>query len=462
MSGSGSLFGDLSPAGRTGERKDEHSPLAERVRPETLDLVVGLEKLIGSGGFLRQAIETDQIPSMIFWGPPGSGKTTLARIIANRTKARFIALSAVTSGIKEVKAALDDARRLRQVNQTRTIVFIDEIHRFNRAQQDAFLPFVESGDIILIGATTENPSFEVNSALLSRTRVIVLEQLDHQQILLILRRGLQEPLIRNRRVTLEDDAIEFMASISGGDARQALNSLEMVIRTSAPDRRLSAADVREILSQRALRYDKSGDEHFNLISALHKAVRNSEPDASVYWLTRMLEGGEDPMYLARRMVRMAVEDIGLAEPEALRQAIAVRDATHFLGMPEAGVALAQLAIYLAQAPKSNAVYVAYETAREQIRTGDTPPVPLHIRNAPTALMRDLGYGEGYEYAHSSELATTAMSSMPDELADLKLYRPTSHGFEAEVASRLEEIERKRDVARQRAGSRKRVRKDGAD
>ena len=444
---SGSLFGDLAP--RPGVKSTAGAPLAERLRPVDLDSLVGLGKLVGEDGFLRNAIESDRVPSMIFWGPPGSGKTTLARIIASRTRSRFVPLSAVTSGIREVKAVLDDARRMRESQGQRTIVFIDEIHRFNRAQQDAFLPYVEAGDIVLIGATTENPSFEVNAALLSRSRVVVLDRLEHDELVTVLRRGLEDSEIARLNVTVEDDVLNFVASLSGGDARQALNNLEVIMQSARGTAPLTVSDAKAILSQRHILYDKSGEEHYNQISALHKAVRNSEPDAAVYWLARMLEGGEDPMYLARRLVRMAVEDIGLAEPEALRMAIAAKDATHFLGMPEAGVALAQIAVFLALAPKSNSVYTAWNKAREAIRSGDDPPVPLHLRNAPTRLMKDQGYGEGYEYAHASEHGTTAMSSMPESLRTLRLYSPTSWGYEKELTERLHDIEARRDRARKR-------------
>lgn len=436
-----SLFGE-SPSPSPSRRDREGSPLPERLRPASLDQMLGLEKLIGPGGFLRNALEADRVPSMILWGPPGSGKTTIARIVASSTASRFVSLSAVTSGIKDVKAVLDDAHRMRERQGTRTIVFIDEIHRFNKAQQDAFLPYVEAGDIVLIGATTENPSFEVNSALLSRTRVVVLEPLQTNDLIALLRRGLEETKVAERGIELDDEALGFIAVTAGGDARRALNSLEMIAETATPRSvPLGVAEVREVLQQRALHYDKSGEEHYNLISALHKSIRNSEPDAAVYWLVRMLESGEEPMYLARRLVRMAAEDIGLADPRALEIAMSGTDATHFLGMPEAGVVLTEIAIYLALAPKSNAAYLAYGAAREQIRSGDAPPVPKHLRNAPTRLMKTLGYGRGYEYAHDNEGATTRMSSMPEELSGLKLYSPTSHGHEARIRERLAELEK---------------------
>jgi putative ATPase len=434
-----SLFGGTARE----EETAADAPLPERLRPKELDQLVGLDDLLAPGAFLRNAIEADRIPSMIFWGPPGSGKTTLARIIARRTESRFIPLSAVTSGIKEVKQILEEARSLRRLRSTRTIVFIDEIHRFNRSQQDAFLPYVESGDIVLIGATTENPSFEVNSALLSRAKVIVLPRLEHGQIVEILHRAMKEPQIESRSLQLDESAVDFIASISGGDARQALNSLELVIETSAAGSLLAAEDVRRTLQQRSLLYDKSGEEHYNIISALHKSVRDGDADAAVYWTVRMLEGGEDPLYVTRRLMRAAVEDIGLADPRALQLAVATKETVHFLGMPEAGIAIAQLAIYLSLAPKSNAVYAGYEAARREVREGSVPPVPLHIRNASTALMKDVGYGAGYRYVHDGEALTTGMSCLPEELIGRRFYEPKGRGLEGKLLERLEELRKLR-------------------
>lgn len=433
-----------NPQPRPKKKGGPGTPLAELMRPETLDQVVGLDDLLARGKFLRVAIESDRVPSMIFWGPPGSGKTTLARIIARSTQSSFVPFSAVTSGIKEIKQIMEGARRSRESRGERTIVFIDEIHRFNRAQQDAFLPYVESGDIVLIGATTENPSFEVNSALLSRSKVVIIPTLERQAIETIVRRALDHPVIKSQSLLLTDEAISFIAAVSGGDARQALNNVQLVSETA-----LSSADaidletVERVLHQRAVLYDKSGDEHYNIISALHKSIRNGDPDASMYWLVRMIEGGEDPMYLARRLVRTAAEDIGLADPEALRLAIAAKDAVHFIGMPEAGVVLGEIAVYLAQAPKSNAVYAGYEAARREVREGDNPPVPLHIRNAPTGLMRNLGYGSGYQYAHNYEEGTTPMDCLPDSLAGRRFYEPKAAGREREIGERIEELRRSR-------------------
>jgi putative ATPase len=413
--------------------REEGAPLAELMRPQTLDDVVGLDDLLAPGRFLRNAIEGDRVPSIIFWGPPGSGKTTLARIIAHTTKSRFVPFSAVTSGIKEIKAIMEEARRGREMRGQRTIVFIDEIHRFNRAQQDAFLPYVESGDIVLIGATTENPSFEVNSALLSRCKVVVIPALSREQVVAILERALAR--VPHLQPTAE--ALDFMAATSGGDARQALNSLQLVAATATGQ--VDVPAVKEILHQRSLVYDKGGEEHFNIISALHKSIRNGDADATVYWLVRMLEGGEDPLYIARRLVRAASEDVGLADPQALHVCIAARDAVHFLGMPEGGVALAQAAVYLAQSPKSNAIYRGYEDARREVREGDNPPVPLVIRNAPTGLMKDLGYGSGYRYAHDYEEQTAAMDCLPDSLRDRRFYEPKDSGFEKQIRERLERL-----------------------
>jgi putative ATPase len=439
----GNLFGDepfMPP-----ESGAADAPLAERLRPLSLDEVVGLEELLGKGRFLRNAIESDRIPSMIFWGPPGSGKTTLARIIARTTKARFVTFSATSSSIKDIRALMEEARRSRKARAAKTIVFIDEIHRFNKAQQDAFLSYVESGDIILIGATTENPSFEVNSALLSRSKVVVIPPLERDQVRTILLRAVQHPAVSEFGVVLEEPALDFIAATSAGDARQALTSLQLVVETaSSEDSPVSVEKAKEILQRRSLMYDKSGDEHFNIISALHKSIRNGDADAAVYWLARMLEGGEDPLYLARRLIRAASEDVGNADPQALPLAVAVKDAVHFVGMPEAGVALAQLVTYLAAAPKSNAVYTGYGAAVREVRQGDNPPVPLHIRNAPTRLMKDLGYGEGYQYAHDFEDQTAAMECLPESLAGRRFYQPKEAGAEKEIRERLERLRRARD------------------
>jgi len=414
------------------------APLPERLRPASLADVVGLHDLLDEGRFLRNAIESDRIPSMIFWGPPGSGKTTLARIIAKSTRARFVPFSATSTSIKDIKALMEEARKARGSRGVKTIVFIDEIHRFNKAQQDAFLPYVEAGDIVLIGATTENPSFEVNSALLSRCKVVVIPQLERAEVLAILRRAVEDPSVRKYKIELTDDALDFIAATSAGDARQALNSLQLVVETASQSP-IDAKQATEILQRRSLMYDKGGEEHYNIISALHKSLRNGDADACVYWLVRMLEGGEDPMYIARRLVHAASEDIGNADPQALVLAIAVQQTVHFLGMPEAGVALAQLATYLAAAPKSNAVYVGYGEAVREVRQGDNPPVPLHIRNAPTRLMKDLGYGRGYEYAHDFEEQTAAMECLPEALSGRRFYEPKEVGAEAEIKARLERM-----------------------
>ncbi|MGZ5431336.1 MAG: replication-associated recombination protein A [Thermoanaerobaculia bacterium] len=439
----GSLFGDDDfPPRAAGNAEDV--PLAERLRPTSLDDVVGLEDLLGEKKFLRNAIETDRIPSMIFWGPPGSGKTTMARIIAKTTRARFVQFSATSSSIKDIKTLMEEARRARQTRGSKTIVFIDEIHRFNKAQQDAFLPYVEAGDIILIGATTENPSFEVNSALLSRSKVVVVPALEREQVMTILERAVAHPSVAKYGIALDRAALDFIAATSAGDARQALTSLQLVVETASPgDSPVTVEKVKEILQRRSLMYDKSGEEHYNIISALHKSIRNGDADAAVYWLVRMLEGGEDPMYIARRLVRAASEDIGNADPQALVFAIAVQQTVHFLGMPEAGVALAQLVAYLAASPKSNASYIGYGEAVREVRQGDNPGVPLHIRNAPTRLMKDLGYGRGYQYAHDFEDQTAAMNCLPDALVGRRFYEPKEVGFEKEMRERLERMRKAR-------------------
>jgi putative ATPase len=442
-----SLFGDdafPAPEKPTGD----DAPLAERLRPKSLEDVVGLEDLLGEKRFLRNAIESDRIPSMIFWGPPGSGKTTLARIIARTTRARFVQFSATSTSIKDIKTLMEEARKARQARGSKTIVFIDEIHRFNKAQQDAFLPYVEAGDIVLIGATTENPSFEVNSALLSRSKVVVIPALEREQVLTILHRAVEHPSVKKYGIELTDSALDFIAATSAGDARQSLTSLQLVIETaSASDSPIDAEKVKEILQRRSLMYDKSGEEHYNIISALHKSLRNGDADAAVYWLVRMLEGGEDPMYIARRMVRAASEDIGNADPQALVFAIAVQQTVHFLGMPEAGVALTQLVTYLSAAPKSNAAYLGYGEAVREVRHGDNPPVPHHIRNAPTRLMKDLGYGRGYQYAHDFEEQTTAMDCLPEALGGRRFYEAKDVGFEREIRERLDRMREARNAER---------------
>ncbi|MEO8382319.1 MAG: replication-associated recombination protein A [Acidobacteriota bacterium] len=435
----GSLFGDddnvPAPAVQSAD-----APLAERLRPSSLDEVVGLEDLLGEKKFLRNAIENDRIPSMIFWGPPGSGKTTVARIIARTTRARFVTFSATSSSIKDIKALMEEARKARQTRGSKTIVFIDEIHRFNKAQQDAFLPYVESGDITLIGATTENPSFEVNSALLSRSKVVVIPALEREQVVRILRRAAEHPSVKSFGVTLSDAALDFIAATSAGDARQALTSLQLVVETATPSEEpADVGQVQEVLQRRSLMYDKAGDEHYNIISALHKSIRNGDADAAVYWLVRMLEGGEDPLYITRRMVRAASEDIGNADPRALMLAVSVKEAVHFIGMPEAGVALAQLVTYLAAAPKSNAAYAGYGEAVREVRRGDNPPVPLHIRNAPTRLMKNLGYGSGYQYAHDFEEQTAAMDCLPESLTGRRFYEPKDSGAESAIRERLDRM-----------------------
>ncbi|HET7618559.1 MAG TPA: replication-associated recombination protein A [Vicinamibacterales bacterium] len=427
------LFSD-EPASSDRAAVDPSAPLAERMRPRTLDDIVGQEALLAPGRPLRQAIERDQLRSIILWGPPGTGKTTLARLIATITRAHFIAFSAVLSGIKEIREVMAEAERARHRSGRRTILFIDEIHRFNKAQQDAFLPRVESGDIVLIGATTENPSFEVNSALLSRSKVYVLQPLTIDAIVSILRRAAadHERGLGAQRLDITDEAFAAIARYANGDARVALNMLEMAAGASG-GRRIDAALMAELAQNRALLYDKTGEEHYNLISALHKSMRNSDADASVYWLARMLEAGEDPLYVARRLVRFASEDVGNADPQALVVSIAAKDAVHFMGMPEGNTALAQAAIYLANAPKSNAVYVAYREAAEAAAQEIAEPVPLHLRNAPTGLMKALEYGKGYKYAHDEpEGIARDMTCLPPAHQGRRFYRPSNRGAEKDV------------------------------
>ena len=418
------------------------APLAERMRPRSLDELMGQEHLVGPGKPLRVQIERDDASSMIFWGPPGVGKTTLAKIVAETTAATFIEFSAVTSGIKEIKQVMVDAARAAEMH-SRTILFIDEIHRFNKAQQDAFLPYVERGTIRLIGATTENPSFEIISALLSRCRVYVLEPLKEEQIVTLLKRALadKERGLGALELTADDNALELIASYSSGDCRSAYNALEVAAQLVQDDKTIAKVIAAEAVQKRVLMYDKSGEEHFNLISALHKSVRNSDPDAALYWLGRMLAGGEDPMYLARRIVRMAVEDIGLAAPEALNLCLSARDTYDFLGSPEGELALAEAVVYLALAPKSNAVYTAWGAVQAEIESTREEPVPMHLRNAPTKLMKDLGYSEGYRYAHDEENKVADMDCLPDSLKGRRYYQPTQEGRERQLAARLEEIRR---------------------
>ena len=429
-------------------------PLASRLRPERLEEFVGQKHLIGEGKVLRRLIESDHISSMIFWGPPGVGKTTLARIIANRTKATFIDFSAVTSGIKEIKTVMQRAENNRRFGE-KTIVFVDEIHRFNKAQQDAFLPFVEKGSIILIGATTENPSFEVNGALLSRCKVFVLQGLKTEDLVALLSRALTDPRgFGGQNIRMEDDALTMIASFANGDARMALSTLEMAVLNGDLVQEKKRENGQEVVqevtvvtpetleqctSKKTLLYDKKGEEHYNLISALHKSMRNSDPDAAVYWLARMLEAGEDPLYVARRVVRFASEDIGLADPRALEIAVAAYQACHFIGMPECSVNLTQAVTYMAMVPKSNAMEVAYFAAREDAIAQLAEPVPLVLRNAPTKLMKELEYGKGYRYAHDYKEKLTDMQCLPDSLAGREYYRPTEQGLEARFKERLAQI-----------------------
>lgn len=417
-------------------------PLANRLRPETLEEYVGQQHLIGKGKILYQLINSDIVPSMIFWGPPGVGKTTLARIIANQTKAKFINFSAVTSGIKDIRKVMKEAQELQDTGQ-KTIVFVDEIHRFNKAQQDAFLPYVERGSIILIGATTENPSFEVNSALLSRCKVFVLKSLNVDDIMRLLKYALISPKgLKSLNVNIDDDLLYMIAGFANGDARVALNTLEMaVFNGTFEDNQtfINKEIIEQCINQKSLLYDKKGEEHYNIISALHKSMRNSDVDASIYWMSRMIEAGEDPLYVARRLIRFASEDIGMADSRALEIAVATYQACHYIGMPECNVNLAHCVTYLALAPKSNALYVAYEKAKRDALKTIADPVPLHIRNAPTKLMKELNYGKGYQYAHDYSNKITDMQCLPDNIKTHRYYYPNNQGTEAKVIKRLEQI-----------------------
>lgn len=438
--------------------KKSSAPLADRMRPRTFEEFVGQEHLVGPGKMLRKAVENDELRSIILWGPPGTGKTTIASILAGMTDSQFISFSAVTSGVKDIREVIVRATSERSRSGRRTILFVDEIHRFNKAQQDAFLPHVENGTVVLIGATTENPSFEVISALLSRSRVFVLYPLSVPELKIVVQRALDD---RERGLAalnpmVEDEAVNFLANTAGGDARVALNALELAVMTTerGPDgkRTVGLGAVQEAMQKRALLYDREGEEHYNIISALHKSLRGGDVNASLYWLARMLEAGEDPLYVARRLVRFASEDVGNADPQALLVATAAKEAVHFIGMPEGNTALAQVVVYLATAPKSNAVYTAYQAVQKDVSEGENPPVPLHIRNAPTALMKDLGYGKDYLYPHDFEDKVVNQEYLPDSMKGREYYTPTDSGFEKEIKRRMEEWERKRVALKKGAAS----------
>mgnify|MGYP001129035636 CR=1 FL=1 len=436
--------GDFMEQASLFERPMEE-PLASRMRPKKLSEVVGQTHLIGEGKLLRRMIESDHISSMIFWGPPGVGKTTLARIIANETRSEFITFSAVTSGIKEIKKVMEDAKRNKRLG-VRTIVFVDEIHRFNKAQQDAFLPFVEKGSIVLIGATTENPSFEINNALLSRCRVFVLKELSSADILELLKRAIKDHRgFGKEKISITEEELMMIAEFANGDARSALTTLDMIITNAFVEDdgslRVTEGMIEDCLTKKTLLYDKNGEEHYNIISALHKSMRNSDPDASVYWLARMLEAGEDPLYVARRVIRFASEDIGLADPRALSIANDAYTSCHYIGMPECSVILTQAVVYMSMAPKSNALYMAYETAKKDALKELSEPVPLVIRNAPTKLMKELHYGDGYQYAHDTKEKITNMQCLPDSLKDREYYFPGTQGAEKQYKNRLNEIKK---------------------
>ena len=425
------------------DRLKTEAPLADRMRPNTLDEFIGQDHILKKGKVLRRAIEADEVQSSIFWGPPGTGKTTLAHILAAKTGAHFISFSAVLAGVKDIRGVIEQARNQRRFNNKQTILFVDEIHRFNKAQQDAFLPHVEDGTIILIGATTENPSFEVISPLLSRTKVFVLNPLKEEELEIILRRALSDKDrgMGNYRANIDPIELKYIAGMADGDARRALNTLELAVMTTTPDkedtRHITREIVEEVIQRKFLIYDKEGEEHYNLISALHKSMRGSDPDAALYWLGRMLEAGEDPLYIARRLIRFASEDVGNADPRALQVAVSSMQAYQFVGSPEGDLALAQSAVYLACAPKSNALYTAYSKVKKDIQETQALPVPLHIRNAPTSLMKKLGYGKGYKYPHNFPDSYIEEDYLPENLKGRIYYKPTDNGFEAEIKKRLE-------------------------
>jgi putative ATPase len=439
--GSPELQGDKGP-GAKAEQPASSMPLAARMRPQNFNEYVGQQHIIGEGKILRKAIESDQLPSIILWGPPGSGKTTLARVIANVSKSYFVPLSAVTAGVADLRRVIDEASRRKKAGGQRTILFIDEIHRFNKGQQDAILPYVENGDVTFIGATTENPSFEVISALLSRSRVFTLDALSDNDIRMIVERALQDRVsgLADLKVKLTEDAQNMLVTISNGDARVALNALEMAAQAVKPGtdgaRQIGLTEIEESMQKRALLYDKSGEQHYDIISALHKTMRGSDPDAALYWLGRMLEAGEDPLYIVRRLIRFASEDVGMADPQALVVAVAAQQAVHFVGMPECNVMLAQAVVYLATAPKSNSLYTAYGRVKKDVETTRNDPVPLHLRNAPTRLMKNLGYGKGYKYAHEYEGHFVEQQNLPDSIKGKRYYFPSDQGFEKTILARL--------------------------
>ena len=445
-----SLFEPTHTPGSQGEqRTNAPSPLADRMRPEALEEFVGQLHILGANKPLRKQIERDEVPSMILWGPPGSGKTTLAVIIARRTRSDFVRFSAVLSGIKEIKEVMAAAEKARHYGR-RTVLFVDEIHRFNKAQQDAFLPYVERGDIVLIGATTENPSFEVNAALLSRAKVYMLSALSTDEILTLLHRALADEKrgLGSMRIEISEELLRQVAVFANGDARAAYNTLETAVAAAPRDAEeritVSEAIIEDAIQRKILLYDKAGEEHYNLISALHKSVRNSDPDAALYWLGRMLEAGEDPLYIARRLIRVASEDIGLADPNSLHVTVSAMQAVHFLGMPEGNLALAEAVVYLSLAPKSNALYVGYGEVKEDVQKTIAEPVPMHLRNPVTGLMANLGYGKGYQYAHNAADRLTDMQCLPDNLKDRRYYRPTAEGFEKKLKEKLQAIQEWKD------------------